>query len=137
MYSTTQLIIFFLAYHRLHGNLHYRGSDYRGSTVFNFVVLDSYLQTKLLTLCCSDFGFERAVGMTQCIRNKSLAYNPYAVPQWCKPGLFYNRTKGYLKIQGDSCVNGRTRHFTADLLPCPYEYVLHKILCLKIILLKY
>ncbi|XP_046665505.1 sortilin-related receptor-like isoform X3 [Homalodisca vitripennis] len=68
-----------------------------------------------------DFGFDRAVGMAQCIRNKKTLYNPYAVPEWCQPGQFYNRTKGYLKIEGDACVGGRDRHFLPDLLPCPYD----------------
>ncbi|XP_054265258.1 sortilin-related receptor-like isoform X2 [Macrosteles quadrilineatus] len=68
-----------------------------------------------------DFGFERAVGMSQCIRNKSIASNPYAVPDWCKPGQFYNRTKGYLKIQGDVCVGGHDRQYLPDNVPCPYD----------------
>lgn len=75
----------------------------------------------IIWLIFSDFGFERNVGISQCIRDKNLPYNPYVVPSWCKPGLFYNRTKGYLKIEGDACVAGRERQFLPDTLPCPYE----------------
>lgn len=46
--------------------------------------------------------------------------DPYAVPPTCKPGEFYNRTKGYRKIEEDVCQGGNERKFLPDRLPCPY-----------------
>lgn len=68
-----------------------------------------------------DFGFERIIAMPQCIRNKTSKYDPYAVPATCQPGQFYNRTKGYRRIEGDVCEGGNERNFLPDVLPCPYE----------------
>lgn len=68
-----------------------------------------------------DFGFERTIAMPQCIRNKTSKYEPYAVPATCQPGQFYNRTKGYRRIEGDVCEGGNERNFLPDVLPCPYE----------------
>uniref|UniRef100_A0A1B6DW73 Sortilin-related receptor n=1 Tax=Clastoptera arizonana TaxID=38151 RepID=A0A1B6DW73_9HEMI len=73
-----------------------------------------------------DFGFLRhvqlaSVGIPQCIRNKTHNYNPYLIPNSCKPGLFYNRTKGYRKIEGDACEKGDEEMYLPDLLPCPYD----------------
>ncbi|KAK9512535.1 hypothetical protein O3M35_000936 [Rhynocoris fuscipes] len=68
-----------------------------------------------------DFGFVRHVSSPECIRNKTLAHDPYKVPSTCKPGQFYNRTKGYRKIDGDVCVGGYERNYLPDVLPCPYD----------------
>lgn len=57
----------------------------------------------------------------ECIRNKSELYDPYAVPPTCTYGAFYNRTKGYRKIDGDSCVGGNERAYLPDYLPCPMK----------------
>lgn len=59
--------------------------------------------------------------MPQCIRNKTSKYEPYAVPATCQPGQFYNRTKGYRRIEGDVCEGANERNFLPDVLPCPYE----------------
>lgn len=57
-----------------------------------------------------------------CIRNKTLiTYDPYAIPNTCKPGEFYKRTKGYVKIAGDECVDGNARNFEPNEIPCPIE----------------
>lgn len=63
-----------------------------------------------------------------CVRNKSMSYDPYAIPRICKPGEFYNRTKGYRKIAGDVCEDGFERHYLADVLPCPFKEVPHFLL---------
>ncbi|KAK6642297.1 hypothetical protein RUM44_014020 [Polyplax serrata] len=68
-----------------------------------------------------DFGFERSITLQHCIRNKTLNYNPYEVPLTCRPGAFYNRTKGYRKIPGDACVDGNSRKYLPDMLPCPMK----------------
>ncbi|XP_046384172.1 sortilin-related receptor-like isoform X2 [Ischnura elegans] len=69
---------------------------------------------------CDD-GFERDLEFHQCIRIKSLGFDPYAVPTSCHPGQMYNRTKGYVKIPGDSCEGGYETRFQPDLLPCPFK----------------
>lgn len=43
------------------------------------------------------------------------------VPSSCKPGLFYNRTKGYRKIEGDECVNGFSSIYEPQQIPCPFK----------------
>ncbi|XP_046384173.1 sortilin-related receptor-like [Ischnura elegans] len=68
-----------------------------------------------------DVGFERDLEFHQCIRIKSLSFDPYAVPASCRPGQMYNRTKGYVKIPGDSCEGGYETRFLPDLLPCPFK----------------
>lgn len=50
-------------------------------------------------------------------------YDPYKVPSTCKPGQFYNRTKGYRKISGDMCVGGFDSHYLPDQVPCPIQEV--------------
>lgn len=67
-----------------------------------------------------DFGFMPTTHPSHCIRNKTIYdYKPYAVPGNCKPGDFYNRTKGYRKIDGDMCVDGFDYNFLPDQIPCP------------------
>ncbi|MCL4122654.1 UNVERIFIED_CONTAM: hypothetical protein GTU68_028010, partial [Idotea baltica] len=43
------------------------------------------------------------------------------VPMSCTKGEFYNRTKGYRKVPGDTCVGGEDYKFEAELTPCPLE----------------
>ncbi|KAL1138530.1 hypothetical protein AAG570_008593 [Ranatra chinensis] len=69
-----------------------------------------------------DFGFLRHSSMPECIRNKSSIIDPYDIPDTCKPGSFYNRTKGYRKIDADACVDGYERNYLPDTLPCPYRF---------------
>uniref|UniRef100_A0A1Y1LMI9 Sortilin-related receptor n=1 Tax=Photinus pyralis TaxID=7054 RepID=A0A1Y1LMI9_PHOPY len=70
-----------------------------------------------------DFGFMRSGKPFHCIRNKTTVENPYEVPSTCKPFQFYNRTKGYRKISGDSCVAGFEHQYLPDLIPCPFKEV--------------
>lgn len=58
-----------------------------------------------------------------CVRNKSINYDPYEIPETCKPGGFYNRTKGYRKIAGNACEDGFASHYLPDVLPCPFKEV--------------
>nr|CAD7443908.1 unnamed protein product [Timema bartmani] len=69
----------------------------------------------------SDFGFVHNIVLHTCIRNKSSSYDPYAVPSSCKPGNFYNQTKGYRKIPGDACEGGNDQLYLPARLPCPYK----------------
>ena len=53
-----------------------------------------------------DFGFRKDAAWTEsCVKNPDFGHDPYAVPSDCKPGRFYNRTRGYVKIRGDTCVD--------------------------------
>ncbi|XP_024940142.1 sortilin-related receptor isoform X2 [Cephus cinctus] len=71
-----------------------------------------------------DTGFVRTGNPYHCIRNKSMThYDPYAVPSTCKPGQFYNRTKGYFKIPDDECFGGLEKNFEPDEIPCPMEEI--------------
>lgn len=68
-----------------------------------------------------DFGFSRVNSNFPCIRNKSMtAYDPYKIPDTCKPGDFYNRTKGYRLIEGDVCVEGFQSQYLPQETPCPF-----------------
>ncbi|XP_044750079.1 sortilin-related receptor-like [Coccinella septempunctata] len=67
-----------------------------------------------------DFGFVRTSKHGHCIRNKTVLIDPYKVPEKCVPGQFYNRTKGYRKIQGDMCKAGFEKHYLPDQVPCPF-----------------
>lgn len=68
-----------------------------------------------------DFGFSRATSSKGCIRNKTVIFDPYSIPASCKPGGFYNRTKGYRKIEGDVCIDGFSTLYLPQLVPCPFE----------------
>ncbi|XP_045481036.1 sortilin-related receptor-like isoform X2 [Harmonia axyridis] len=70
-----------------------------------------------------DFGFVRTSKRGHCIRNKTVLIDPYKVPEKCPPGQFYNRTKGYRKIQGDLCEAGFEKHYLPDQVPCPFVEV--------------
>lgn len=62
-----------------------------------------------------DFGFVRTGTPYHCIRDKNLQkFDPYAIPNTCAPGKFYNRTKGYRKITDDQCEGGFSRKFEPD-----------------------
>lgn len=64
-----------------------------------------------------DFGFMRSG--VECVRNKSVVYDPYAIPAGCRPGQSYMRTKGYRKIDGDVCVSPAYMPYAPDKVACP------------------
>uniref|UniRef100_A0A2M4B8R2 Sortilin-related receptor n=1 Tax=Anopheles marajoara TaxID=58244 RepID=A0A2M4B8R2_9DIPT len=70
-----------------------------------------------------DFGFEQTGQKRSfCVFNRTVAgYDPYAIPASCKPGEYYNRTRGYRKIEGDVCVDGFSSQFLPQSIPCPVE----------------
>ena len=39
----------------------------------------------------------------QCVRDPDSTLDPFAVPSTCPAGEFYNRTKGYRLVAGDTC----------------------------------
>lgn len=69
----------------------------------------------------SDFGFFRNSEIKTCVRNKTFEFDPYAVPSICKPGKTYLRSKGYIKIPGDSCIDGDELRYLPMTLPCPMK----------------
>lgn len=75
-----------------------------------------------------DFGFTRHVHSSGCIHNKSINYDPYKIPDTCMPGAFYNRTKGYRKIDGDACYKGLEWQYLPDTIPCPFNETSHFLL---------
>lgn len=58
-----------------------------------------------------------------CIRNGTSGVDPYAVPSPCHPGKTYQRTKGYVKIDGDVCTVSNDDRYRPDTIPCPVAYV--------------
>uniref|UniRef100_A0A182QTE4 Sortilin-related receptor n=1 Tax=Anopheles farauti TaxID=69004 RepID=A0A182QTE4_9DIPT len=70
-----------------------------------------------------DYGFMRSGQKRSfCVRNKTMThYDPYAVPKTCVPGAYYNRTRGYRKIEGDVCVDGFASQYLPQSIPCPME----------------
>lgn len=78
---------------------------------------------EIFILFFSDHGFTWFSNSKQCIRNKTSSFDPYLIPSSCKPGLMYNRTKGYRLIPGDMCKGGRSLEFIPQEVPCPFEYV--------------
>ncbi|CAA9994256.1 unnamed protein product [Nesidiocoris tenuis] len=70
-----------------------------------------------------DYGFVRHVSSPVCGRNFSPEYDPYKIPFSCQPGQFYERTRGYRKIDGDACIGGNEADYMPELIPCPTEYM--------------
>ncbi|CAH0727121.1 unnamed protein product, partial [Brenthis ino] len=66
-----------------------------------------------------DFGF--VLSNNICVRNQNLNYDPFAVSPECRPGKFYNRTKGYRKIDGDVCTISSYMPYEPQVVPCPIE----------------
>lgn len=93
----------------------YNGLDYERP------VRQEVCQCNLWDFEC-DFGFTRVSQQAGCVRNKTLSsFDPYAIPASCKAGAFYNRTKGYRKIEGDVCVDGFSTMYFPQQIPCPFE----------------
>lgn len=74
---------------------------------------------------CSQWDFECDAGFTRlnsnspCVRNKTQTTDAYEIPKWCRPGQFYNRTKGYRLMEGDQCTDGFSSHYLPESIPCP------------------
>ncbi|CAA9994251.1 unnamed protein product [Nesidiocoris tenuis] len=68
-----------------------------------------------------DYGFVRHLSSPVCGRNFSPEYDPYKIPFSCQPGQFYERTRGYRKIDGDACIGGNEADYMPELIPCPTE----------------
>uniref|UniRef100_A0A336LRR7 Sortilin-related receptor n=1 Tax=Culicoides sonorensis TaxID=179676 RepID=A0A336LRR7_CULSO len=70
-----------------------------------------------------DYGFTRPSSSSHCVRNKTIPnFDPFEPPKTCKPGRFYNRTKGYRKIEGDVCIDGFANPYLPQEIPCPIKF---------------
>lgn len=78
----------------------------------------------IIFLVYSDTGFNWDEQSMNCIRDKNSSIDHYAIPKKCPPYTTYNRTTGYKKIPGDTCVGGNMNHLV-DVLPCPIGLVVH------------
>uniref|UniRef100_T1IZM8 Sortilin-related receptor n=1 Tax=Strigamia maritima TaxID=126957 RepID=T1IZM8_STRMM len=54
-----------------------------------------------------------------CVHDNSSNIDPFAIPESCKSGSFFNRSKGYRKIPGDVCEEGIESRFKAEQISCP------------------
>lgn len=64
-----------------------------------------------------DFGF--TLYGNECIQNRSIKFDPFAIPPNCRPGQFFERTKGYKKIDGDVCTSLGYVAYAPEMIPCP------------------
>jgi hypothetical protein len=72
-----------------------------------------------------DVGFIRDKnGGAKCViddRSSVEGFDPFSVPEWCKVGKLFNRTRGYRKISGDSCIGGEEDWYSPQAIPCPFN----------------
>ena len=70
-----------------------------------------------------DFGYKRDHEWTgACVRDPHFEdHDFYSPPGNCRPGKFYNQSRGYVKIRGDTCVGGRETIYEPLRVACPVE----------------
>ncbi len=67
-----------------------------------------------------DFGYkEHSDWQTSCVRDPESHFDPHQAPTPCPEGTFYRRTKGYRKVEGDTCTGGEEYRYEADQVICP------------------
>ena len=66
-----------------------------------------------------DFGFKEEERTSQCIRDPDMTQDPFTIPNTCSVGQFYNRTKGYRLVAGDTCTGGDGSRYSPELISCP------------------
>lgn len=66
-----------------------------------------------------DYGF--MLSGKECVQNKSIKYDPYETPKDCAPGQYYQRTKGYRKIDGNVCRISSYIAYAPEMVPCPLK----------------
>ncbi|XP_055841442.1 sortilin-related receptor-like [Episyrphus balteatus] len=69
-----------------------------------------------------DYGFIKHSSINVCILDKKIttAIDPYEIPSTCVSGEFYNRTRGYRKLEDDKCIGGIENRYLPQKLPCPF-----------------
>jgi hypothetical protein len=69
-----------------------------------------------------DFGFRKQEAWKEvCVKDPDYDHDPYAEPGDCKAGRFYNRTRGYIKIRGDTCLEGKAKVYESENVACTVE----------------
>ena len=71
-----------------------------------------------------DVGFVRDKNGIKCLldgRTSVEGFDPFSVPDWCKVGKMFNRTRGYRKITGDTCFGGEEDWYSPQSIPCPFS----------------
>jgi sortilin-related receptor len=48
-----------------------------------------------------------------------MTQDPFTIPNTCSVGQFYNRTKGYRLVAGDTCTGGDVSRYSPELISCP------------------
>ncbi|GFQ87122.1 sortilin-related receptor [Trichonephila clavata] len=67
-----------------------------------------------------DFGFKEDPS-NKCVRDDESEADPNKIPTTCVSGGYYNRTKGYRKVPGDSCTGGNDFLYESERKLCPVE----------------
>ena len=62
---------------------------------------------------CSDFGYQQGEEEGECVETPGVS----TVPEYCPVGTTYNKTDGYRKVAGNTCVGGVTH--TSVVTNCP------------------
>lgn len=68
-----------------------------------------------------DFGFVIDENTQKCVKEMDDTVDPYAIPSSCTHGGFYNRTKGYRLVPGDTCEGGRDYQYNPTVTACPVK----------------
>lgn len=68
-----------------------------------------------------DFGFIIDENTQNCVKDQDDTVDPYAIPSSCTHGGFYNRTKGYRLVPGDTCEGGRDYQYNPTVTACPVK----------------
>jgi len=69
-----------------------------------------------------DFGFVRSSDIgSSCISDPRFDLETHAAPSVCPPNTFYDLTKGYVKVAGDTCEDGHASRFEPETRACPYD----------------
>ncbi len=98
----------------VHANCH-NGRDYQ-----RLLSVESCACDKSDYQC--DFGFKLDDSWSNgCVQDEKYHHDPYEPPANCPAGQFYNLTRGYVKIRGDSCEAGNAKQFEPQLVPCPVQ----------------
>ena len=67
-----------------------------------------------------DFGFKRDKMSSSCVRDpKFESLDPYVAPANCPPHTFYDQTRGYVRIRGDTCQDGDASRYEPQVVGCP------------------
>ncbi|XP_030833611.1 sortilin-related receptor isoform X4 [Strongylocentrotus purpuratus] len=76
-----------------------------------------------------DFGFMEREGSYICMKDPEDDRDPTVQPDRCPEDTFWRRSKGYRKVEGDTCHGGDEKYYEADQVSCPVaesaEFILY------------